>query len=35
MDSREALHASKFMSLNKKEMPVICPADSEAKMVGC
>ncbi|MDA3970124.1 MAG: hypothetical protein PF442_02105 [Desulfobulbaceae bacterium] len=35
VDSGEALYTSKFMSLNKKEILVICPADSEAKMFGC
>lgn len=35
IDSGEKLHQSKFMSLNKSEIQVICPANENAKMPEC
>ncbi len=35
IDTGEKIHAAKFMSLNKKEIQVICPADEDSKMPEC
>jgi hypothetical protein len=35
VDSDEKLHTAKFMSLNKKEIQVICPADEDVDMPDC
>ena len=35
IDSGESLHSSKFMSLNKREIHLICPADEDVAMPDC
>ena len=35
VDGGAKLHSAKFMSLNKKEIQVICPADEGSEMPEC
>jgi hypothetical protein len=35
VDGGEKLHSAKFMSLNKKEIQIICPADVDTPMPEC
>ncbi len=35
VDTGDELHFAKFMSLNKKEIQVICPAEPDSEMPEC